>query len=129
MQPPLPTSPDAQIAGLSRMRLASVVPDPSTDDEAQAALGLADVDEMDAEPEKSDLEPLADDINDEELEDWEAKLDESVQGLKSHVQDWTDLQKQIKDHLKKNSKTLPLSQLNQLLIISNFTTLHFKGIS
>ena len=65
MQPPLPTSPDAQIAGLSRMRLASVVPDPSTDDEAQAALGLADVDEMDAEPEKSDLEPLADDINDE----------------------------------------------------------------
>ena len=44
-----------------------------------------------------------------ELEDWEANLDESVQGPKAHVRDWTDLRKQIKDHLKKNSKTLPLS--------------------
>ncbi|KAF8227164.1 hypothetical protein L208DRAFT_1405913 [Tricholoma matsutake] len=76
---------------------------------------------MDAEPEKSDLESL--------LEDWEAELDESVQGPKSHAWDWTDLQKQIKDHLKKNSKTLPLSRLNQLLIISNFATLCLKGIS
>ena len=45
----------------------------------------------DAEPEKSYLESLADDINDEELEDWEAELDESVQGPKNHIQDWTDL--------------------------------------
>ena len=82
--------------------------DPSTDGEAQAS-GLADVNEMDAEPEKSYLESLADDINDEELEDWEAELDESVQGPKNHIRDWTDLRKQVKDHLKKNSKILPLS--------------------
>jgi hypothetical protein len=65
------------------MRSASVLSDPLTDDKAQAASGLADVDEMDTEPEESDLESLADDINDEELEDWEAKLNESVQGPKS----------------------------------------------
>ena len=124
-----PTLPDAQIARPLRTRSASVLSDPSTDGEVQAALGLADVNKMDAKPEKSDLEFLADDIDDEELEDWEAKLDESVQGPKIHVQDWTDLQKQIKDHLKKNSKILPLSQLNQLLIISNFATLRLKGIS
>jgi len=52
-----------------------------------------------------------------------------VQGPKSHVCNWSDLRKQIKDHLEKNSKTLPLSQLNQLLIISNFATLCLKGIS
>ena len=125
-----PTLPDAQIARLLRTRSASVLSDPLTDGEVQAALGLADVNEMDAKPEKkSDLEFLADDIDDEELEDWEAKLDESVQGPKIHVQDWTDLRKQIKDHLKKNSKILPLSRLNQLLIISNFATLRLKGIS
>jgi hypothetical protein len=68
-------------------------------------------------------------MNDEDLEDWEADLDESVRGLKSHVCNWSDLCKQIKDHLKKNSKTIPLSQLNQLLIISNFATLCLKGVS
>jgi len=40
--------------------------------------------------------------HDEEVEDWEAEYD---------------------------SKTLPLSQLNQLMIISNFATLQLKGLS
>jgi len=101
----------SQMAGPSRMRSASVLSDPSTDGEAVVASGFADVDEMDAEPPKDD-ESLVDDMNDEELEDWEADLDESVQGPKSHIRDWSDLHKQIKDHLKKNSKTLPLSRLN-----------------
>ena len=81
-----PTLPDAQIARLLRTRSASVLSDPSTDGEVQAALGLADVNEIDAKPEKSDLEFLADDIDDKELEDWEAELDESVQGPKIHAQ-------------------------------------------
>jgi hypothetical protein len=105
-----------------------VLSDPLTDGEAVVALGFANVDEMDAEPQKDD-QSLADDMNDEELEDWEADLDESVRGPKSHVRDWSDLHEQIKDHLKKNSKTIPLSQLNQLLIISNFATLRLKGVS
>ena len=105
--------------------------DPSTDGEAAVvASDFADVDEMDTEPPKDDeSESLADNMNNEELEDWEADLDESVQGLKSHIHDWSDLCKQIKDHLKKNSKTLPLSRLNQFLIISNFATLRLKGVS
>ena len=37
--------------------------------------------------------------------------------------------KQVKDYLKKNGKISPLSQVNQLLIISNFATLRLKGVS
>ena len=60
------------------------------------ALGFADVDKIDAEPPKDD-----ESLDNEELEDCEADLDESVQGLKSHVCDWSDLHEQIKGHLKK----------------------------
>ena len=91
VQPLPPTSPDAQIARPFRMRSTSVLSDLLTDDEAQGASGLADVNKMDTEPPKVDLESLADDINDKELEDWKAELNESVQGLKSHIWDWTDL--------------------------------------
>lgn len=68
-------------------------------------------------------------MNDEELEDWEVELEESIQGPTNHVRNWSDLRKQVKVHLKKNSKTLPLSQVNQLLIISDFATLRIKGVS
>jgi hypothetical protein len=107
-----------------------VLSDPSTDGEVAEASGLADVDEIDAEN-LNDMESVApeDDVNNEELEDWEIELEESVQGPMSHVRDWSDLRKEIKDHLKKNSSTLPLSEINQLLIISNFATLRIKGIS
>ena len=123
-----PNIPPSQIARPSRMRSASVLSDQSMDGEAVVVLGFADVDETDTECQK-DNESLVDDMNDQELEDWEAELDESVQGPKSHVREWSDLCKQIEDHLQKNSKTLPLSQLNQLLIISNFATLRLKGVS
>jgi hypothetical protein len=89
----------------ARTRSATVLSDPSTDDEAAAASGPGDVAEMDALG-NDNPESLVDNMNDEELEDWEADLDESVQGPKAHVRDWTDLRQQIKDHLKKNSKTL-----------------------
>ncbi|KIM76038.1 hypothetical protein PILCRDRAFT_13076 [Piloderma croceum F 1598] len=114
-QPPLPMLPDtpnilpSQIAGLLRTRLVPMLSDLLMDGEAVATSGLADLDEMDvAEPPKDDLESSADDMNDGELEDWEADLDESVKSPKSHICDWSDLQKQINDHLK-NSKTLLLS--------------------
>jgi hypothetical protein len=69
-------------------------------------------------------------MNEDEIEEWEGKLEEGLQSPKSHICDWADLRKQIKDHLKKkNSKILPLSQVNQLLIILNFTTLRLKGVS
>ena len=67
--------------------------------------------------------------HDEEVEDWEAELEEVVEGPKSHVQDWETLHTDIKKHLQKHSKTLPLSQLNQFMIICNFATLRLKGLS
>lgn len=132
--PPSPTPLDAPSlqVGLSRARSASVLSDPSTDGEVERASGLADVEEVNAEKGsdvESNSESAVNEMDDEELEDWECELEDSVQGPTSNVRDWLDLRKQIKDHLKKNSKTLPLSQINQLLIISNFATLRIKGDS
>ena len=62
-----------------------------------------------------------------EIEDAEDELEKGVQGPKDHICDWADLWSDIKELLKKKSKSLPLSQLNQYLIISNFATLHLKG--
>ena len=67
--------------------------------------------------------------HDEDIEDWEAELEEVVEGPKSHIRDWEVLRTDIKKHLKKHSKTLPLSQLNQFMIICNFATLRLKGLS
>ena len=61
-----------------------------------------------------------------ELEGDEDEIEEEAQGPKPHVRDWADLRKEIKDNLKKNSKALPLSHINQLMIISNFATLRLK---
>jgi len=38
------------------------------------------------------------------------------------------LRTQIKADLKKNSKTLRLSRINQLMVLSNFATLRLKGV-
>jgi hypothetical protein len=124
-----PAQPPLAQTGSSRARSASVLSDPS-DGEVAEASGLADVDEIDAEN-LNNVESVSpeDDVNDEELEDWEIELKESVQGLTSHVHNWSDLWKEIKDHLNTNSSTLLLSQINQLLIISNFATLQIKGVS
>jgi hypothetical protein len=45
------------------------------------------------------------------------------------VQWWSELQDQIKKDLRRGYKTLPLSRINQLLIIHNFVTLHLKGLN
>jgi len=68
-----------------------VLSDPSMDGKVVAS-GLPDVAELNAEK-GSDVESdsLADDMNDEELEDWEVELEESVQGTTSHICDWPDL--------------------------------------
>jgi hypothetical protein len=69
------------------------------------------------------------DSNEDEDEDREHELEEELQDLKSHVRDWSDLRKQIKELLKNQGKILPLSQVNQPLILSNFATLCLKGVS
>ena len=90
----------------SHARAASVLSDPSTDNDEVAPVALADVEEGDAG--NSDQEDklsevgsgvdkikIEDDPEDAEdnLEDAEDELEEGVQGPKLHIQDWTDLQK------------------------------------
>jgi hypothetical protein len=59
---------------------------------------------------------------------WEDDLDECIQaGVE--IRSWEDLRKQIKEELQKGSKTLPLSKINQLLVLRNFATLQLKGFS
>ena len=58
-----------------------------------------------------------------EVKDWEAELEEVVEDPKNHIQNGEDLHTDIKNHLTKHSKTLPLLLLNQLMIICSFTTL------
>jgi len=68
-------------------------------------------------------------LNEEDSEAWEDELDTNVQDPNVEIKSWEELRKQIKIDLKKHSKTLPLSQLNQLMILSNFTTLQLKGVT
>ncbi|KAG2073340.1 hypothetical protein BDR04DRAFT_938267, partial [Suillus decipiens] len=61
-------------------------------------------------------------------EEWEEELDMAIKG-RSEIRDWKTLRDQIKDDLRKNHKSLPLSAINQLMILSNFATLRLKGAS
>ena len=126
-------------------RSTSVLSDPSTDNDNIGFSALTDIREkadqgdtdLDSELVQNDQDKLTD-INlvltmakksDGDVEDDEDELMEGVQGPKGHIHDWIDLRKDIKALLKIHSKILPLSQLNQYLIISNFATLCIKGLS
>jgi hypothetical protein len=62
-----------------------------------------------------------------DAEDWEQELDNVIKS-NTEICDWKTLRNQIQNDLQKQ-KTLPLSQINQLLILSNFATLRLKGVS
>ncbi|KIK80774.1 hypothetical protein PAXRUDRAFT_36084 [Paxillus rubicundulus Ve08.2h10] len=62
----------------------------------------------------------------EAKEAWEDELEEQEQGG-IEVRGWNELREQIKSDLSKGAKTLPLSCINQLLLIRNFATLRLKG--
>jgi hypothetical protein len=61
-------------------------------------------------------------------ESWEEELESVIQGA-GPVKDWKTLREQIKTELRKTKKGLPLSQVNQLMILANFATLRLKGFS
>ncbi|EDR06554.1 uncharacterized protein LACBIDRAFT_300092 [Laccaria bicolor S238N-H82] len=61
-------------------------------------------------------------------EEWEAELDECFASNPSEIRDWHALRDQIKNDLNKKFKSLPLSQINQLMILRNFATLRLKGL-
>lgn len=62
----------------------------------------------------------------ETMEEWEHELDERVQGSHHEIRDWGLLRQQIKADLKKQHRRLSLSQINQLMVLSNFATLRLK---
>lgn len=115
--------------------------DPSTDGEKEQRYDNEGhgLDRIEEDEQQSNLDELSGELktvaepkpedHDEEVKDWEAELEEYMEGPKAHIQDWADLRVHIKKQLKKESKTLPLSRLNQLMIISCFATLCFKGYS
>jgi hypothetical protein len=63
----------------------------------------------------------------EDEEAWENELAERVY-IGVEVRGWSELRDQSKKYFKKGQRTLPLSHINQLLIICNFATLHLKGL-
>ena len=83
-------------------------------------LQAGDSNELPIQPNQED-----DDIDEEWEFDVEACQNVSMQ--KDDVRRWDVLQDQIKADLKKNGSTLPLSKVNQLLILWNFATLRLKG--
>ena len=65
---------------------------------------------------------------DADLEDWEQELDNMIKS-NTKIHDWKTLHDQIQKDLYTSSKTLPLTQINQLRLLSNFATLRLKGVS
>lgn len=65
----------------------------------------------------------------EDAEDaWEDVLEEQERGGVK-IRGWDELREQVKDDLAKGAKTgLPLSHVNQLMLIRSFATLHLKGL-
>lgn len=63
-----------------------------------------------------------------DLDEWEceAEVFESISCAQHEIRDWGVLRDQIKLDLKKK-RDLPLSKINQLLILRNFATLRLKG--
>ncbi|KAM6493443.1 hypothetical protein JOM56_011577 [Amanita muscaria] len=125
---PRPSETDVLPPSGSRTRSASVLSDPSTDagdrTDQDDPSSLADVQEVD---EDIGGEIQAEGLDEQEI--YESDLEEAFQGPKCAMKDWSELRKQIKTHLRKHSKSLPLSKINQYLIISNFATLRLKGLS
>jgi hypothetical protein len=66
--------------------------------------------------------------NDEEP--WEEDVHEMMAGISpKEIRGWDKLRDQIKKDLKKKHTSLPLSHINQLMILRNFATLRMKGHS
>ena len=61
-------------------------------------------------------------------EDWEVELDKCLAPNPTEIQDWSTLREQIKKDLARKYKSLPLSQVNQLMILRNFATLCLRGL-
>ncbi|KII84350.1 hypothetical protein PLICRDRAFT_46228 [Plicaturopsis crispa FD-325 SS-3] len=122
----------------TRTRSASILSDPSSVDEIEeinppqesTLPGTIAEDAHESEAPRDSPETAGDEVLDPGPEDWEEELETAVRGSgQDEIRDWDVLRKQIKDELKKKSRTLPLSRVNQLFILQNFATLRLKGFS
>jgi hypothetical protein len=67
-------------------------------------------------------------VNDDEP--WEEDVHETMAGASpKEIRGWDKLRDQIKKDLTRNHASLPLSHINQLMILRNFATLRLKGHS
>ncbi|KAG1853065.1 hypothetical protein F4604DRAFT_1933334 [Suillus subluteus] len=107
----------ASTSTIPRTRSASVISDFSSESSLDLASCSSDLNAAEFE-EKS--------MDDKESEEWEEELDAAITGH-NKIRDWKVLRDQIKENLKKHHKSLPLSSVNQLMILSNFATLQLKG--
>lgn len=131
-------------ASLMLSHWQSVLSDPSSNGDSECNEGLVSILEVNeiepgeggalgGRPKVIESAPAKDPIslfdNDdhENAKDVEVNLDECFQGSQSTIRDWATIWADIKAHLKKNSKSLLLPQLNQYLILCNFTTLLLNG--
>lgn len=103
----------------------------------------SDIDDPEGDRTESESEPLdipsgnygdgdndgGPDIDVDMEDSWEDELEEVVAPLQDNIRSWTALREQIKDDLKINHKSLPLTKINQLMILRNFATLRLKGVS
>lgn len=78
-------------------------------------------DESSSEPDTETSQPCA--------EEWEleAEIVELMPNVNQEIRGWHELRAQIISDLKKGNKKLPLSKVNQLMILRNFATLRLKG--
>ncbi|KAJ7512570.1 hypothetical protein B0H11DRAFT_486251 [Mycena galericulata] len=62
-------------------------------------------------------------------EEWEVEAEavNLIPGTVPTIRPWGELRDHIKAELKNKSKTLPLSKVNQLMILRNFASLRLKG--
>ena len=61
--------------------------------------------------------------------DLEEDLDECIHGEGVDIRGWQELRQQIKTELKNHGDTLPITKINQLLVLRNFANLRLKGYS
>jgi hypothetical protein len=64
---------------------------------------------------------------DEDMEAWEDELEENTRDPGSEIRPWDILREKLQKTIKERHKTLPLTHLNQLIILSDFATLCLKG--
>ncbi|KAG1846010.1 hypothetical protein C8R48DRAFT_779746, partial [Suillus tomentosus] len=102
---------------IPRARSASVLSDQASSNDEMEPTEIMDSDESTEE---------AEDVDDET---WEDKLMLSAGGDIMRFRDWSEMRKNIKSDLKKNSKSFSLAHINKLTILSNFATLCIKGCS